>query len=228
MRIFNWLMISVILLKTGTLGADNAVLSNKTLQLSLDVTSDGIAAIQEVTWTTCNEPVFTAVDKRLGLEAWWPKALLPEQGSKPMGWNICETEHFYSAQAHQDLVDRLQMTCVVELAKEGSLFRMYVRLANRGNSAKVVEWFPGWRARWQPADKPKWIRWWKSLSFSRTEAEFEVGKKISLHSSLHSSNDVQNGVNPYRIGSNIARRRDEWSWNIVVPPPRQRGLFSSW
>ncbi|UCD28952.1 MAG: alpha-galactosidase, partial [Planctomycetota bacterium] len=93
----------------------------------------------------------------------------------------------------------LKMTRAVELAGQGSMFRMYVRLSNNGRSPKAVEWFPGWRASWKLTDTPTRARWWKALSYQRNTIELSPGKKIDLGSRLHSSDVIEGGVNPYWI-----------------------------
>src|SRR5438552_3570879 len=77
-------------------------------------------------------------------------------------WSISETDDFTTAEATCELANKLLMTWIVELPKEGQLFRLHVRLTNTGKRAQVVESFPSWLASWDVAGQSQWTRWWKS------------------------------------------------------------------
>ncbi|MFH1740019.1 MAG: alpha-galactosidase [bacterium] len=89
------------------------------------------------------------------------------------------------------------MTWVVELAHSGSLFRMHIRMKNLSNNPKSVEWFPIWTASRNVLGGVERVRWWKSLSFYQEELPCTQDLELNLSSRLHSSDDIQDGVNPY-------------------------------
>jgi len=191
--------LSIVFLGILTVNTYGAELNNHTLRLFLDVAPDGIAVIKSATWAADNETILKAVDDHKGLEGWWPSNLIPAEVSEPIGWHISESPHFLRAQAQRNLVNGLKKTWIVELPKQGSMFRMYVQLINNGSEAKAVEQFPGWRARWRLAEKPTWARWWKALSYHRNNVDLKPGEKVSLGARLHSSDSHHGGATPYWI-----------------------------
>jgi len=188
------------LLLTSTAGA--AALANKTLRLELGVNSSGLPAITQGVWSATNQTAFTNVDSS-DLSAWLPEALIPSDGLKvkPDPWKVTQSDGFIVGEACGSLADGLKITWVVELSKYSSLFRVHVRLANKGEMSQSVEWFPAWTGTWQTPDGADWIRWWEALTFNKTEQQLTSVDKVKLGSHLQSSdlNSDDNSANPYWV-----------------------------
>lgn len=188
------------LLLTSTAGA--AALANKTLRLELGVNSSGLPAITQGVWSATNQTAFTNVDSS-DLSAWLPEALIPSDGLKvkPDPWKVTQSDGFIVGEACGSLADGLKITWVVELSKYSSLFRVHVRLANKGEMSQAVEWFPAWTGTWQTPDGADWIRWWEALTFNKTEQQLTSVDKVKLGSHLQSSdlNSDDNSANPYWV-----------------------------
>jgi hypothetical protein len=188
------------LLLVSTAGA--ADLANKTLRLELGVNSSGLPAITQGVWSATNRTAFTNVDAS-DLSAWLPEALIPPDGLKvkPDPWKVTQSDGFIVGEACGSLAGGLKITWVVELSKYGSLFRVHVRLANKGEMSQPVDWFPAWTGTWQAPDGADWIRWWEPLTFNKTEQQLAAVGKVKLGSHLQSSdlNTDENSANPYWV-----------------------------
>ena len=185
-----------------------AELRNDTIRLSLDSTENGVPRISEATWLATGDPIFTAAETTDGFNAWLPDALTLTSGvtQKHLRWYVTERTRFFRAEASRDFAGGLTVTWIVELAKQGSLFRVHIRMRNLGTEALPVKWFPSWSAKWTVADGLRWARWWAPLTYQRAEADLSSGAQIKLGSRLHSSDENEDGVNPYWIvGTKNAR-----------------------
>jgi len=179
-------------------------LANATLALKLGTDSTGTPLVTRVEWSRDHATIFEADAIPAGLAAWLPTDVLPKTEGVPDGtvWRISEDTHLHRAEATQELSEGLRVTWVVELAKQGSLFRMYVRMANGGPRSRPVEWFPGWRASWRMSGDAEGLRYWKALSFDRVDRSLSAGQEVGLRSRLHSSDEIDGGgMNPYWIVS---------------------------
>ncbi|MBN1345344.1 MAG: alpha-galactosidase [Phycisphaerae bacterium] len=170
-----------------------------TLKLGLD--RAGIPVVKQAQWSADRHTVFEAADLADGMKAWLPADLLP---TAPLAgdpsWRISDDPVFRRASASRDLPGNLRITWVVELAKRGSILRMHVELANRGDRPKAVEWFPGWTASWQVPEGVSSVRAWRSLSFAPAETRLGPDRRVELRSRLHSSDSKSGpGFNPYWI-----------------------------
>jgi Melibiase len=188
------------LLLVSTAGA--ADLANKTIRLELGVNSSGLPAITQGVWSATNQLAFTNVDDS-DLSAWLPEALIPTDGLKvkPDPWKVSQSDGFIVGEACGSLAGGLKITWVVELSKYNSLFRVHVRLANKGEMSQPVDWFPAWTGTWQAPDGADWIRWWEPLTFNKTEQQLASVDKVKLGSHLQSSdlNIDENSANPYWV-----------------------------
>ncbi|HKP86627.1 MAG TPA: alpha-galactosidase [Blastocatellia bacterium] len=191
----------LLLAATLAPAANGAELSNDTLRLTLGVTSDGIPLIEKGEWVETGSPVFADLGTPDGWKAWLPEALIPGEGVKIkyVGWRVTEDEHFFIAKTFRDLTCGIRISWVVELAKQGSLFRLHIRLRNSTQQSQAIDWFPTWVAAWDAGDKARWVRWWDSLSFSPSQQSMSSGEEIELSSHLHSSDSPRNGANPYWV-----------------------------
>lgn len=174
-------------------------LSNDTLRLRLTVSQQGVPVIQEAQWKATGETAFRDLGTPEGLSRWVPDALIPPPGQTPAPvWSVNEGEDFTTAEATCKLLRKLSITWVVELPKEGQLIRLHIRLTNRGKKPQLIDSFPIWAASWS-VDGPQQVRWWQSLSYTPAEQALSDGGKIRLGSILHSSDDLDGGVDPYWI-----------------------------
>lgn len=189
---------SLLLLSAASAGE----LSNKTFRLELGVNSSGVPVITRGVWTATNQAAFTNVDAS-DLSAWLPEALIPADGLRVKAdpWKVTQSDGFIEGAACGYLDNGLKITWVVELAKHSSLFRVHVRVANKGEMAQPVEWFPAWTGTWQAPDGADWIRWWEPLTFDKTEQRLASVNKIKLGSHLQSSDldSDENSANPYWV-----------------------------
>lgn len=162
--------------------AGAAELDNGNLRLTLGVTDQGAPCITKAAWAASGETVFE--NARAG-------------ASESDPWRIVDHPPFKRAEAGQDLGGGLVLVRVVDLAPEGSLFRLQVRMDNTGTDSKTIPWYPAWAANWTTAAPPETVEWWEALSFRPLTREL-TADKVSLGSRLHSSDTRHSdGVNPY-------------------------------
>jgi alpha-galactosidase len=112
---------------------------------------------------------------------------------------VTEGTHFITAEATRDLAQGMRITWILDLANQGPLFRLHVRLENLGQESQSVNWFPSWKANWDVNNEAQWVRWWQALRYARTEQSLTADQRIKLGSRLHSSDAHEDGVNPYWI-----------------------------
>ena len=172
-------------------------LSNDSLTLRLGVSPEGVPIIKEAVWKDTGEPALRDLGTPEGLAAWVPAALIPTPA--PTAWEVTDGGDWAVAEASRDLANNMRLTWVVELPKQGQLFRLRMRLTNSTKKARAVDWFPAWAARWDVGGQSQWARWWQPLKFDRTDQALSAGRAIRLGSRLHSSDDAGGGVNPYWI-----------------------------
>lgn len=189
-------------------------LSNPTLRLQLGVTADGIPIIKEAVWEATGQVAFRDAGAPADLSAWVPTALIPTTATAPPTWNIIEGDDLTTAEATRELANKMQLTWVVELPKQGQLIRLRVRLTNGGKKARAVDWFPAWSAGWTLGGQAQWARWWQALEYNRVEQTLSSSSQIRLGSRLHSSDDAASGVNPYWvIGGQTSRIYFALQWS---------------
>lgn len=173
-------------------------ISSDTLRLKLNVTTQGIPVIEEAVWQSSGASVFRDLGTPDALTAWVPGALIPETQTAAPTWTITESDDTTIAEATRELTNKVFITWVVELPKRGQLFRMHVRLTNRGKKTRTIASFPSWSASWDVGGQSEWVRSWRSIEYSRVERALNSGA-IRLGSRLYSSDDAQGGVTPYWV-----------------------------
>src|SRR5437868_12422732 len=170
---------------------------NDTLTLHLNVSPEGIPIIEQAVWLATGEVAFRDLGTPEGLGAWVPASLIPTTPTAPTAWTITEGDTFTTAEASRELVNKIIITWIVELPKQGQLFRLRIRLTNGGKKARAIDWFPAWSANWQVNGQAQWARWWQSLEYIPTQQPLNANTPVRLSSRLHSSDDAAGGVNPY-------------------------------
>src|SRR5262249_10252746 len=140
----------LVLASPGALKANAAELANGTISLDLEVTSDGIPTIAGAKWIATGKPVFADAGFPDGLSAWVPAALLPGRNETfaPPVWSVPAADKLFIARASLSLPSSLKVTWIVELAKQGSLFRLHVDYENKRAKPMAIQWFPCWSASW--------------------------------------------------------------------------------
>lgn len=189
-----------------TMAAHAQELSNDTLSLRLNVTPEGIPVIEEAVWQATGQTVFRDMGTPDGLSAWVPSGLIPANQTTLPVWVITQADDLTTAEATYELSNKILITWIVELPNRGQLFRVHIRLTNGGKKAQVVDSFPAWSANWNVAGQSEWARWWKSLEYDRVEEALTAASQIHLSSRLHSSDVVEDGVNPYWVVGGPDRR----------------------
>jgi Melibiase len=193
------LLFGLAWLLASALAAQAQELSNDALRLRLSVTPEGIPIIQEAIWQATGAPVFRDLGTPDGLSDWVPDSLIPASSNAEVSWSVTEGAQFKTAEASRDLNGKMRITWIVDLPQQGQLFRLRVRLTNRGKAAQSVDWFPAWAANWNVGLQSQWARWWKSIEYDRVEQELGTDGKIRLGSRLQSSDDAAGGGAPYWI-----------------------------
>jgi len=178
-------------------------LDNGTIRLRLGFDAQATPVVEEAVWVATQQRIFTGASGGTDLRAWAPQGLIPgdpARGETPT-WRLSEDAVFTRAEADRDLAGGLRLTWAVELAKRGSLFRMYTRMASRGDAPQKVEWFPGWSAGWAAPGGFESVRHWKALTFEAVQQPLPGTGGIRLGSRLHSSDPErkEDAVNPYWV-----------------------------
>ncbi|HJQ23488.1 MAG TPA: alpha-galactosidase [Blastocatellia bacterium] len=215
------LVLALVWLLMLALQSSAQELSNDRLTLRLGVTPEGIPIIKEAVWQATGQFAFRDLGTPDGLNDWVPAALIPTTATTPSAWEVSEADDWTTAEASRDLANNLRLTWIVELPKQGQLFRLRMRLTNNSKKARAVEWFPTWAASWDVGGQAQWARWWQALTYESTEQPLSNTRTFHLGSRLHSSDDAGGGVNPYWIVGGDASRIYfglQWSggWSTVL------------
>jgi hypothetical protein len=176
-------------------------MANDTIRLELGVTSDGIPTIASANWIATGNPIFTDADIAGGLSSWVPASLLPgpNEALAPAAWSTTQGDKLLVGKASLSLPKGLKVTWVVELAKQGSLFRLHVDYENDRTKAMQVQWFPAWSASWTLDANPNWIRWWDALAYTPEQKKATNKASLSLFSNVYSSATKEGGALPYWV-----------------------------
>jgi len=176
-------------------------LDNGTLRLKLGFNAARIPIIEQAEWVGTGEIVFTDSASTSDLGDWLPQDLIQPDGRRHFTsqWRNRDDSNFFVREVTKELPNQWRMMWTVELARQGALFRLHVRLKNTGNEPRGVEWFPGWTAQWDVADGVKWVRRWGSLRYIAAQDSIKANESIEMNSHLHSSDKDSSGTDPYWI-----------------------------
>src|ERR1700720_3701212 len=168
-RFLTLLGISTALITICVSSANAAELTNGSFRIELGTSASGLPIITQGTWVETNAPAFTDAGDAFDLSSWLPEELIPSGDVKVKTdpWKVTEDDSFVVGQACESLANGIRITWVVELSKFSSMFRLHVRLTNRGQMSQAVDWFPSWGATWQIPDGADWVRSWPALSYNR-------------------------------------------------------------
>lgn len=172
----------------------------------------GVPLIESGEWVQQQQLVFQTDAAAIQDGSWGPDELsLPELSTT--SWQREEDANFLRARFTAAHSSGLVSTCVVELARSGSLFRLYRTVQNNGVTDRRVDWYPVWQANWRLPEENLWLRTWEALSFKPYQERLAVDAEISLSSRVHSSDRRPNGFVPHWIiGSPKDRLNFSLSW----------------
>ncbi|HPO12769.1 MAG TPA: alpha-galactosidase [Candidatus Hydrogenedentes bacterium] len=186
-------VLGIVMLCLPVLGMD---LTTDHLQVYLDVNTAGVPFVQSIRWPD-GTVIFEEDTGAIPLSAWWPRELLADSSAAaPCDWQRADDEHFLRARVSRPLSEGLKATWVFELFRPGTILRLHVHLENTGTTDRPVEWYPAWIARGH-APGAKSITSWHSLDFKPVTQPLDGNTNIEWHSRIHSSDDLDNGMNPY-------------------------------
>lgn len=196
-------------------------LDNGILQVRLDVDNLGAPRISSAVWMETARIALKNGGETQSWDEWLPAEMHP-LAAPSAEWRREENAHFIRAEYARPLQGNLQATWVVELFRTAPLLRAWVRLENQGNGPRAIPWMPIWRDHWQMNDAA-WLRHWRALSFAPVETPAK-NLDLILGSRLHSSDELENGVNPYWIWGGDAGRiyfALSWcgGWRAVLKSP---------
>jgi hypothetical protein len=185
-----------VLTCAAAVGAGPAVaaLENDELSVLLSVDQSGWPCLAQAAWKTNSELIFRNTLQPLG--DWFPSQLVPVQ-RKPVQWSCGPDECGMRGEANLELSKGVRATWVVDLPSAGSTLRLQVCLTNSGTEPRAVPWYPIWNAAWSMPGCAEKVRWWKSLTFEPVEQTISAASRLQLHSRVHSSDELEAGVNPY-------------------------------
>lgn len=186
-------VLGIVMLCLPVLGMD---LTNEHLQVHLDINAAGVPYVQSIQWPE-DAVIFEEDAGAVPLNAWWPKELLPDPAtSAACDWQRADDEYFLRARVSRPLCDGMKAIWVFELYKPGSILRLHVHLENTGTTDKTVDRYPAWIAQGHTPGV-KSITSWHSLDFKPVTHTLDDQKNIEWHSRIHSSDELDNGMNPY-------------------------------
>lgn len=160
-------------------------LSNGSVSVHLGLSEEGLPCISSVRFLPLGPTVLRETQAE----------------SRRAAWETTEDSHLYRAKAEYLGPAGLPATRVVELTKDGSLIRTFVELSNPGSAPVSVETYPVWKASWSLPERKRTFTGWRALSFEPYSLRISGGKSLEIGSRLHSSDDIEKGVNPYWVVS---------------------------
>ena len=182
--------------------ASSALLRNESMQLDLTTTPGGAPKIQRAVFFEDGKLIFENHSPYYFMQNWSPQEL-NTLTIKP-AWEFESDALFERARFSVDLENGLVRTHVVELAKEGTLFRIHMTLENTGVDSIHVDWYPVWKTTWDiPGNQ--WMKSWDALTYKPFQRGLHVDSQTMLGSRVHSSDRRPDGQAPYWIigGENV-------------------------
>ena len=171
-------------------------LQNQSLQLELTTTPVGSPQIQRAVSMQDGRVIFEYQSPYVFMGNWGPHEL--SAATAKSAWEMESGELFERARFPVNLANGIRRTHVVELVKEGTLFRLLMILENNGDDSVHVDWYPVWKTTW---DSPgaRWMKGWNALTYEPFQNRLSVDAQIVLGSRVHSSDRRPDGHVPYWI-----------------------------
>jgi len=197
------------------------------LRIVLD-TADGIPRIASIAWRD-GADILHAASPPAKPDAWLP-ADTHLADTPAAVWQHAATGSGTRAEASRLLDNGLAITWIIEAPETAPAIRMHVRVHNTSNAPIRLDRFPAWNAAWNLPGRDSRFQWWKALSFENQACDFAKGSNVALHSRVHSSDAIDNGVNPYWMASGksgSACLSLEWcgGWEARFQPGRKALMF---
>ncbi len=178
------------------LAASSVDFTTDSISMKLRENETGVPVIEAIQWPD-GQVIYEQEPSAVPLSAWWPKELLanpPE--AAPCQWDRRDDEHFLRARVSKPLGNGLTAIWVFELFRPGTIIRLHLHLENTGDTDQPVAWYPAWKGNGRmPGARA--VTSWRSLSFRPTTHTLEAEKSVEWHSRVHSSDEMDNGMNPY-------------------------------
>lgn len=190
----NGFLLSVIMIAAHLNAAfcEPFTLANDTLTATLSQNPNGAPQIIAIQW---NEDGTSLLENAAAPAA----SDLPSDGlaATPEEWHFLSPVNTAHAESAVTFKNGLVITWVAELPLDSPWLKLYARMTNTGTAPAAVQRFPVWEDAWQLPGRCEGLRWWESLSFQAQTRAFEKASPIDLFSHVHSSDDIEGGVNPY-------------------------------
>lgn len=186
--------------------APAAVMGNGRLRLSLETSSTGMPFIAEGRWAANGGPIFTQTGNTPSSADWLgPVASIEPAGTERQAtrWRRDDDATFVRALAGRRFGD-LEVTWVVELAREDPVFQLQIRMRNIGQKDISIGQFPGWTANWELGGPKTTLRCWDPLTYEPHTVELPADGPIGLGSRDYSSDNraKPDGKLPYWLVTN--------------------------
>lgn len=178
-------------------------LKNDDFALILKINSQGIPVIEKGYWIKSGKTAFLNNTSQTKIEDLLPEypALhgLSQTKMEISPWNIQKNNSKYLLATAVRTNGTLKIKWNVELMDKGSLFRMWIQLANNGKKDIEVTQFPIWTATWNsPLKTDRKLKYWESLSYQPKTEILETDSTVILSSRVYSSDrDKSGGQLPY-------------------------------
>ncbi len=171
-------------------------LRNESIQLELAVTPGGSPMIQRAIFSGNDRVIFENSSPYFFMDRWGPQQL--SKAVNQPAWELNQDNQFKRAFFSVRLKNGIRRTHVIELAREGTLFRIFMKLENSGDEPVYVDWYPVWKTTW---DIPgaQWVKSWEALTYEPFRKRLNVDAQTVLGSRVHSSDRRSDGQVPYWI-----------------------------
>ena len=168
-------------------------LQNQSILLELGVTPSGSPQLKRAKSLQTDQLIFEHQSPYFFMDDWGPQEL--NAATKKSTWELESDKLLERARFSVDLENGLVQSHIVELAKQGSLFRISMTLENTGDDSIHVDWYPVWKTTW---DIPgaQWMKSWEALSYTPLQHGLHVDAQTMLGSRVHSSDRRPDGFVP--------------------------------
>lgn len=154
-------------------------LSNDNIQLKLDVTPGSQLIITKAVSLTDGGIIFQHKAPFYFMENWGPQELRTS-ARKNVRWSVESNDLFERAHFSLDLKNGLRRTHIVELAKQGTLFRISMTLENNDADSVHVDWYPVWKTTWEIPGGGEWLKSWEALTYKPFQTGLHVDAQTVL------------------------------------------------
>ncbi len=212
-------------------------LQNKSMQLDLGFSPGGAPQIHRAVSLEDGRVIFEQRSPCVFMENWGPQeldVLTGKPSCKPASDDL-----FERARLSVELENGLCRTHVVELAKKGTLCRIYMVVENASEGPIHVDWYPVWKTTWDIPGS-QWMKSWDALTYKPFQRKLHVDAQTMLGSRVHSSDRRPDGQVPcWIVGGNdvwlnfslewcggwkaeLSKNDDGVEWSVWLPQEETR------